>query len=104
IKKFVIQKYRCIVTASYDGVMEILKNNKVDLILMDISLKGSIDGLEITKELKASKEYKHIPVIAETAHAFERDRISALAAGCDDYLSKPFSIHQLFGKIDKFLQ
>ncbi|MDP3150298.1 MAG: response regulator, partial [Ignavibacteria bacterium] len=49
------------------------------------------NGLEITKELKASKAYKHIPIIAATAHALERDQIAALEAGCDAYLSKPFT-------------
>lgn len=83
--------------------MENLENNKVDLILMDISLQGSKNGLEITKELKASKEYKHIPIIAATAHALERDQIAALEAGCDDYVAKPFSRDLLLEKIENFI-
>ncbi|MDP3150607.1 MAG: PAS domain S-box protein [Ignavibacteria bacterium] len=104
IRKYIIRKYECIVTASYEGVMELLKKHKVDLIVMDISLRESLNGLEITKKLKASKKYNHIPVIAATAHAFEQDRKAAMEAGCDDYLAKPFTKDQLFYKIDKFLQ
>ncbi|MDP3148252.1 MAG: PAS domain S-box protein, partial [Ignavibacteria bacterium] len=69
IEKYINKKYNTLVADSYDSVMEILDNSKVDLILMDISLQGSKNGLEITKELKASKAYKHIPIIAATAHA-----------------------------------
>ncbi|MCK9426048.1 MAG: PAS domain S-box protein [Ignavibacteriaceae bacterium] len=104
IKKFINRKYNTLVADSHDSVMEILKNNKVDLILMDISLQGSKDGLEITKELKVSREYKQIPIIAATAHTLERDHKAVMAAGCDDYLAKPFSMNQLLGKIDKFMQ
>lgn len=104
IRKYIIRKYDCIVTASYDGVMELLHDHKVDLIVMDIALRESLNGLEITKKLKASKKYKHIPVIAATAHAFEHDRKAVMEAGCDDYLAKPFTKDQLFYKIDKFLQ
>jgi CheY-like chemotaxis protein len=69
---------------------------------MDISIKGNKNGLELTKELKASLEYSKIPVIAITAHAFESDRNNALEAGCDDYLAKPFSKNLLLETIGKF--
>lgn len=104
IRKYIIRKYKCIVTVSYEGVMELLEKHKVDLILMDISLSESLNGLEITRKLKVSKKYKHIPVIAATAYASEQDRKAAMEAGCDDYLAKPFTKDQLFYKIDKFLQ
>ena len=70
---------------------------------MDISIKGSKNGLELTKELKASKEHSKIPVIAITAHAFESDRNNAIEAGCDEYLSKPFSKSLLLETIAKFV-
>jgi CheY-like chemotaxis protein len=66
---------------------------------MDISIKGSKNGLELTKELKASKEFSHIPIIAVTAHAFASDRINSLAAGCDNYLSKPLTKESLLNMI-----
>ncbi|MFA6598113.1 MAG: PAS domain S-box protein [Ignavibacteriaceae bacterium] len=90
-KRFLQNGYNILMTDSSDEALNILKENKVDIILMDISIGGSRDGLELTKELKASKEYQHIPIIAVTAHAFDKDRQNALAAGCDTYLSKPFT-------------
>ncbi|MCJ7552655.1 MAG: PAS domain S-box protein, partial [Ignavibacteriaceae bacterium] len=103
IIRFISDSYNTISTDSSEGAIELLKNNKVDMILMDISIKGSKNGLELTKELKASKEYLHIPIIGVTAHAFESDRNNALEAGCDDYLSKPFSKNLLLDTMGKFV-
>ncbi|MCK9426843.1 MAG: response regulator, partial [Ignavibacteriaceae bacterium] len=75
----------------------------IDLILMDISIQGGKNGLELTTELKASKEYQHIPIIAVTAHAFHKDRQNALEAGCDDYLSKPFTKEALLEMMAKLI-
>jgi CheY-like chemotaxis protein len=80
-----------------------LNKNKVDIILMDISIWGKKNGLELTKELKASKEFSHIPVIAVTAHAFEEDKQNALRAGCEGYLAKPFSKEILLNMIAGFV-
>jgi PAS domain S-box-containing protein len=99
IKKFLDDKYKCLTTDSSDGALEILKTNKVDIILMDISISGCMNGLELTKELKRSKEFSHIPVIAVTAHAFESDHQNAINAGCDGYLAKPFTKESLLNII-----
>lgn len=104
IKRFVEKKYSCIVTDSSDNVKEILRRGNIDLILMDISIKGSINGLELTKELKSSKEFAHLPVIAVTAHAFKEDKQNALSYGCDNFLSKPFSKQELFNMISLYLK
>jgi two-component system cell cycle response regulator DivK len=73
-----------------------------DLILMDMSLPV-LDGWEATRRLKAGPETQAIPVIALTAHAMAGDREQALAAGCDDYDSKPIEFQRLLGKIEAFL-
>ncbi len=99
IRKLIENSYNVIIADSSDEAMEILKKEKIDLILMDISIKGSKNGLELTKELKASKEFSHIPIIAVTAHAFASDRINSLAAGCDNYLSKPLTKESLLNMI-----
>jgi len=59
--------------------------------------------LELTKELKASKEFSHIPIIAVTEHAFEKDKQNALEAGCEGYLAKPFTKESLLEMIDDFV-
>lgn len=100
IKRFIEKKHTAIVADSSEKALEILNNGKVDLILMDISIRGSKNGLELTRELKASKEFSHIPVIAITAHAFESDKQKALEAGCDSFLPKPFSKDLLLSTIN----
>ena len=104
IKRFLKDMYVTLVTDSSDEAMKILKKGKVDLILMDISIKGSKNGLELTKELKKSKEFSHIPIIAVTAHAFEEYRQKALRAGCDSYLAKPFTKESLLNKLAVFVK
>jgi two-component system cell cycle response regulator DivK len=69
-----------------------------DLILMDITLPD-ISGEEATRHLKADPDTKHIPVIALTANAMTGDREKALAAGCDDFDTKPVELQRLLGKI-----
>jgi CheY-like chemotaxis protein len=69
-----------------------------DLILMDLSLPV-IDGWEATRRIKATPETRHIPVIAVTAHAMAGDREKALAAGCDDFDTKPVELPRLLEKI-----
>lgn len=72
------------------------------LILMDISLPV-LDGLEATRQIKAAAETQRIPIIALTAHAMGGDMEQALAAGCDDYDTKPIDLPRLLGKIEALL-
>jgi CheY-like chemotaxis protein len=69
-----------------------------DLILMDMGLPV-VDGWEATRQIKAAEQTKNIPVIALTANAMSGDREKALAAGCDDFDTKPVELERLLGKI-----
>ena len=69
-----------------------------DLILMDLGLPV-LDGWEATRQIKAAPKTKHIPVIALTANAMAGDREKAMAAGCDDFDTKPVEFARLLGKI-----
>ena len=80
-----------------------LKSKEFDLILMDISLQGNLNGIELTTILKGKAEYSSIPIIAVTGHAFGEDKEKCLEAGCNDYVSKPFNFDELEHKINKLL-
>lgn len=83
-------------------VLNIARNVRPDLILMDIQLP-EISGLDITRRLKADAEVKDIPVIAVTAFAMKDDEEMILSAGCEAYMSKPISIPLFISTIQKFL-
>lgn len=73
-----------------------------DLILMDMDLPV-IDGWEATRRVKAGESTRGIPVVALTAHAMVGERDKALAAGCDDFDTKPIDFPRLLGKITTLL-
>jgi CheY-like chemotaxis protein len=73
-----------------------------DLILMDLRLPV-LDGWEATKRIKARAETRHIPIIGLSAHAMTGDRESALAAGCDDFDTKPVEMPRLLEKVRAML-
>lgn len=74
-----------------------------DLILMDIQLPG-MDGYEATRRIKATPALNDIPIIAVTSYALSGDDVKAFEAGCDGYVSKPFSPRALLGKIREYLE
>jgi CheY-like chemotaxis protein len=78
------------------------RSEEPSLILMDLSLPV-IDGWEATRQLKAEALTRTIPVIALSAHAMAGDREKAIAAGCDDYDTKPVDLPRLLEKITTLL-
>jgi two-component system cell cycle response regulator DivK len=84
-----------------DGVAT-AESQRPDLILMDIQLPG-LDGYEATSQIKANPNLEHIPIIVVTSYALSGDDVKAFEAGCDAYVSKPFSPRELLAKIREFL-
>jgi two-component system cell cycle response regulator DivK len=97
-------------TAGYDLIeagdggegVELAKTERPDLILMDIQLPV-LDGYEATRRIKANTELKSIPIIAVTSYALSGDDVKARAAGCDGYVTKPFSPRELLAKVREYL-
>lgn len=93
-----------VIIAADGGVgLELARSAAPDLILMDMSLPV-VDGWEATRQLKADPATVKIPVIALTAHAMAEDRAKAMAAGCDDFDTKPVELVRLLAKIDAMLK
>ncbi len=88
-------------TTGEDG-LALAEIHRPDLILMDIQLPG-LDGYEATRRIKANPVLKQIPIIAVTSYALSGDDTKAREAGCDAYVSKPFSPRALLVKIREYL-
>ena len=93
------------VSIAVDGAqgLEMAAGMVPDLILMDMSLP-IMDGWEAARRLKANQDLCQIPIIALTAHAMSDDRSKAIAAGCDEYDTKPVEFSRLLQKMDALLK
>jgi two-component system, cell cycle response regulator DivK len=94
--------YQVVIAVDGEEGLSKARSETPALILMDMSLPG-IDGWEVTRRLKAAAQTQKIPVIALTAHAMSDDREKALAAGCDDFDTKPVELPRLLSKIQALL-
>ncbi len=94
--------YRVLLAADGQQAVSIARRAMPDLILMDLGLPG-IDGWEATRQLKSDATTRHIPIIVLSAHAMTNDREMALAAGGDEFDTKPVRFEQLLVKIASLL-
>lgn len=94
--------YRVVCVADGEAAVATTKRERPDLVVMDLSLP-ILDGWEATRQIKADPDTHAIPVIVLTAHAMSEDRERALAAGCDDYDTKPVEMARLLDKIERRL-
>ena len=103
----VLSKLGCIVTVAGNGRLAVteLERNEFDVVLMDVQMPD-MDGFEATQTIRQREKIsgRHIPIIAMTAHAMQGDRERCLAAGMDDYLSKPVRIRELSDTMTQVLR
>jgi two-component system, cell cycle response regulator DivK len=96
------QGFEILIAADGERALGMAQRERPELILMDLSLPV-IDGWEAARRLKGAPETRAIPIIALSAHAMEGDRERAIAAGCDDYDTKPVDFARLVRKIRALL-
>ena len=94
--------YEIIEAESGEEALDAVAKQRPDLILMDIQLPG-IDGYEVTRRIKADPALRSIPIIAVTSYALSGEEQKARAAGCDEYVPKPYTPRQLLAKIRQYL-
>jgi CheY-like chemotaxis protein len=94
--------YRIVMAVDGGAGVDMAISENPDLILMDMSLPV-LNGWEATRQIKSNPKTRAIPVIALTAHAMASDREQALAAGCEDYDTKPIELPRLIEKIETLL-
>jgi CheY-like chemotaxis protein len=102
-RRLVRRGYVVICAASGSEALATAKAEMPDVILMDLKMPV-LDGYETTRQLKESSVTSSIPVIGLSAYAMKGDAERAIAAGCDDYDTKPIELPRLLGKVDGFLQ
>jgi CheY-like chemotaxis protein len=101
-RRLVKRGYEVVVAVDGQEGVEKARSEAPALVLMDMSLPV-LDGWEATRALRADPATRAIPIIALTAHAMAGDREKALAAGCDDFDTKPIELERLLGKIEALL-
>ena len=94
--------YEVLEAVDAEEALIMLQDGLPDLILMDIALPG-LSGEELTRQIKASTEWCHVPIIALTAAAMKGEQERFRDAGCDDYISKPVDTHALVEIVEHYL-
>jgi len=95
--------YQVVVAMDGEEAIEMVRAHGPDLLLLDISLP-ILDGFEVARHIRADSQLCALPILGLSAHAMQGDREMALAAGCDDYDTKPVEMERLLGKIQLLLQ
>jgi DNA-binding response OmpR family regulator len=97
------QGYEIIKAASGEEALEKLAHNQIDLVLLDIMMPR-MSGLEVLEKMRSDEKTKAIPVVMVTALKETEDKIKALEAGCDDFVSKPFDKIELLARVKSMLK
>lgn len=95
--------YKVVRAETGEVALELLDQNEIDLALLDLMLPG-MDGIEVLRNIRSHSKYKKLPVIILTAKSDEISKVIGLEVGADDYLAKPFGVHELIARIKAVLR
>ena len=103
--KFFLESKGCRVVEAGDGLeaVTMVERERPDLVLRDVGLPG-LDGLSVTRRLRAREALRALPVVIISGHAAAADRDRAVAAGCSEYLTKPLQMKDLDGVLDRHVR
>jgi DNA-binding response OmpR family regulator len=97
-----LEGYEVLVSYNGEDALAQARNEKPDLILLDIMLP-KLDGYKVCRFLKFDEQYKHLPILMMTAKTQEKDKLIGKETGADEYITKPFDMEELIGKIKTYL-
>jgi PAS domain S-box-containing protein len=103
LRRVLSQRYHVHAVADGEAAWSFARKNPVDLVLSDVMMPR-MDGFELLRELRSDGRTKTIPIILLSARAGEESRVEGLAAGADDYLTKPFTVRELLARVDAHLK
>ncbi|HHX54908.1 MAG TPA: response regulator transcription factor [Clostridiales bacterium] len=95
--------YQALKADTGEKALDILKKEEVDLVILDWMLPG-MNGIDVLKKIRSSENHSQLPVILLTAKGDEISKVLGLEIGADDYLTKPFGVHELFARIKAVLR
>lgn len=104
VKIILANKYRLEVVNTSQKAITAVKEKSFDVILMDIGLRGDLDGIATASMIRKFDRYKNIPIVALTAFALESDKERILKNGCSHFLSKPFKKEELLNLLNRFVE
>lgn len=104
LRFFLSKKFEVYTSGSVSSFYNLIANVNFDVILMDVFLRDSKDGLQLTREIKQNEKYKDIPIFVMTAHNTTRDKNEALNAGAHLFLTKPLDGKYILNLIDEVLK
>jgi CheY-like chemotaxis protein len=101
IKKFLSINFKVDVASKSTESIEMAEANTYSLLLMDINLGRGMNGIDVLLEIRKMPKYANTPIIASTAYTMKGDKERLLQAGFDDYISKPYTMHEIILKVQE---
>ena len=104
IKKFLSKNFKVDIASKSIQSIEMAKTDNYSLFLLDINLGRGMNGIDVLNEIRKMPKYANTPIIASTAYTMKGDKERLLQAGFDDYISKPYTMHEIILKVQQYIK